>query len=149
VQLSRLLCGCFLTFGCKRTRKIAIKSFQELYRRTSYYVESHVLSLLLNVAYRVKFITFSYHVIRYTEDAGNDKCRNAAFVGLNIRLLCFLGQSPLSSSTGLFYSVWTVYATKKRSVSHIFCAASFWEHCTRYTVIRGKFHTKCNVYSLL
>jgi len=61
----KLLCRCFLTFGCKCTRKIQIKSFRELYRRSSCYLESRFLSLLLNVAYRVKLSTVSYHVIRY------------------------------------------------------------------------------------
>jgi len=65
--------------------------------------------------------------------------RSILSVGLNTACLCFLTQALLSQSSGIFDSVWTVYSTKKRSVSHIFCAARFREHCTLFTVTRGNF----------
>ena len=55
VQSARkLICSCFLTFGCKCKGKIAIKSFRELYRRSSCYVEHRFPPLMPNVAYWVK-----------------------------------------------------------------------------------------------
>jgi len=96
-------------------------------------------SLLLLIRLNLK-CSRNFDKIKSVQDMTNITTpRSILSVGLNTERLCFFKQTPLSSSLGFSTLFELCIAPKNRSVSHIFCAARFREHCTLFTITRGNF----------